>query len=42
MIAFSILSNRKALRMRLEFSLKESTPDKEDRLVRYFQTYISH
>lgn len=42
MLALSILSNRKALTMRLEFPLKEPTSDKEGRFVKYFQTYISH
>lgn len=41
-LALSILSNRKALTMRLEFPLKEQTSDKEGKLVKYFQTYISH
>ena len=36
MVAFSILSNRKVLRMRLEFSLKEYTSDKENRVVKVF------
>lgn len=42
MLALSILSNRKALTMRLEFPLKEQTSDKEGRFVKYFQAYISH